>query len=94
MYYVKWAEGQPRRGRTFDHIGTTGVECVSCEQEIHTDSPVTLMAVGPVDDEDKVNTASVKWFLCGAAPLHASCADQLDEASMTALAAELTVSDG
>lgn len=97
MIYVRWRAGEPRRVSTFPPLSadhpSVATACVVCSTTLGTDAPVTLVAVGPLDDEARERHDAGRWFNAGAAAVHEDCVAQLTEVDLGMLVAELTVSE-
>lgn len=96
MIYVRWQKGYKRRGREFTQHSPDidKLECPHCGYSIGSDrGPYTLVAVGPVDDDEQERYEAGKWFNAGAVTIHSACLARLDNPALEQLVSELIVSE-
>lgn len=95
MIYVRWAAGEPRRGRVFEPLTLQHPEvqspCVECGQELGTVDRVQLVAVGPTDTDDQMTHDRGGWYSAGAVLLHETCAERVTDDDLEALVSELRI---
>jgi hypothetical protein len=95
MIFVRWKDGEPRRGRVFEPLAAdhpaVGIPCPPCDEPIGTTRPVQLVAVGPVFEGDRQAHLAGRWYSAGAALLHEDCADRLTDSALELLISELAI---
>lgn len=95
MIYVRWRNGEFRRGRGYPPLAPThpSVEhpCPACGNPVGTTTPVQLVIVGPTDAEDRERHYEGRWYTAGAVVVHQSCADAIDDDELDRLVDYLVV---
>lgn len=97
MIYVRWKRGESRRGAVFPAVSPDhflwNEPCVQCSHLLGNGEEIQLVAVGPVDDDERERHNADRWYNAGAVALHRRDVDTMSDAELDALCAELVPRD-
>ena len=98
MIYVRWRRGESRRGRVFPAPQPGhplhATDCVACGGALYSDSgDIVLIAVGPVDEDERERHEAGRWYNAGAVAVHVADVESMTDAELDALCAELVIHD-
>lgn len=98
LTFLRWKRGEPRRGRPFPalQLGHPSYDtaCVLCNYSLGSDlGGVTLVAVGPSDEEDREHHNAGRWYSAMAVLVHTTCSEHINDLDLELVVAELVVAD-
>lgn len=96
MIYVRWRKGESRRQRELPPLSPdhpcAAQPCVRCDYDVaQPGKPVTIVAVGPVDDDERARFDEGRWCNVGAVLMHSDCLAGMSDAELEVLMLELVV---
>lgn len=75
--YVRWRRDQPREGGVCKLLEPGNAmalwDCPACGRPLGTEHPVQLLAIGPLNDEDRDRHRAGGWYSAVALVMHAHC---------------------